>query len=381
MPNNLAIYVHWPFCLSKCPYCDFNSHVSNDINENLWQQAYLFQIDKYSELLSTSQITSIFFGGGTPSLMPPFIAESIISKIQEISAISSDIEITLEANPTSIEIGKFIDFKNAGINRVSVGVQALNDIDLKFLGRQHNVKNALNALDTARKIFSNYSFDLIYARPGQTVEQWNSELELALKHASSHISLYQLTIEKGTEFFNEYRKRKFELPNEEISAQLYELTNKKLGNENFEAYEISNYAKKGFESKHNLTYWNYEDYLGIGPGAHSRINKKAISMIYNPQKYLSLINQNKNPIQQEISLSAKEQLAEMLLMGLRLNKGISWDKIERFSNKSKKEIIKHPQIKNLNNAEFIEIDENNLKISNKGRVLSNQIIEKIVDCF
>lgn len=313
----LSLYIHWPYCLSKCPYCDFNSHVAQHVDHREWLDAYLKQIAQYQHVIEQRKIQSIFFGGGTPSLMDPFVVEKLIK------TFDADVEITLEANPTSIEIQKFKDFKNAGINRISVGIQALNDEDLKFLGRTHSVSEALKGLEIAISLFDNVSFDLIYARPKQTLEQWERELAQALSFGTKHLSLYQLTIEKNTPFFAWHQKGRFQLPQDELSFDLYKMTERKALEYGLKQYEISNYAKKDFESKHNLTYWNYLDYLGIGPGAHSRLTiegqKWGIEQIKAPLIWMSSLQENR------VLITKEQEWVEKMMMGLRLKKGFIVD--------------------------------------------------------
>jgi putative oxygen-independent coproporphyrinogen III oxidase len=263
----IGIYIHWPFCEKKCPYCDFNSHVRDNINHLKWLKAYLNELRYYASETSERVISSVFFGGGTPSLMKPSVIEKILDEIQSLWHCSKDMEVTAEANPSSSETQLFKDFRGAGINRLSIGVQSLNNQSLMFLGRLHNADDARKAIKAATKIFPRISFDLIYALPGQTPITWKKELASAIKIAEGHLSLYQLTIEPGTEF----HKKRIKAANEDIGAALYELTQEIIDNAGLPAYEISNHAKKGQESRHNLIYWRGGDYLGIGPGAHARI--------------------------------------------------------------------------------------------------------------
>ena len=316
MRPSLSIYIHWPFCLSKCPYCDFNSHVAKTIDHEQWLKTYLKQIESYRFLIEQHEIHSIFFGGGTPSLMEPFVVEKILETLNHFH-----VEITLEANPTSIEIAKLNDFKKAGINRISIGIQALNDEDLTFLGRTHSAKEALKGLENAMSLFDNVSFDLIYARPNQSIEAWSKELDLALSYQPNHLSLYQLTIEEGTPFASYYQKGYFQLPHGALSTDLYEVTEQKALAYGLHQYEISNYAKPGYESKHNLSYWNYRDYLGIGPGAHSRLTlegkKWGVEQIKSPKIWLKT--------QEEKRYCIQDVWIEKLMMGLRLKKGFQID--------------------------------------------------------
>lgn len=324
--NNIGIYVHWPFCQSKCPYCDFNSHKIQDIDEDLWLSAYISELERFKDILDQNVISSIFFGGGTPSLAPVSIIEAIISYITKNYKIDPDIEITLEANPNSVEVAKFKAFKNAGVNRVSLGIQSLNSKDLQFLGRNHTKWEAVNALEVVGHVFSNYSFDLIYALPHQSEKLWVRQLNEALQHATQHLSLYQLTIEKGTKFYKMHLDGEFVLPNEEEAENLWLMTYEITKNAGLALYEISNYASPGFESKHNLNYWHYGQYLGIGPGAHSRLIKGgglyALQMVYNPNTWLEKALNKDLSIEQSASLSPYEIKKEKILMGLRTIYGV-----------------------------------------------------------
>lgn len=375
-----SLYIHWPFCLAKCPYCDFNSHVSNAIDHLAFEKAYLMEINNFAQYLSDKTITSIFFGGGTPSLMQPKIVESIINELAKTSKLSENIEITLEANPTSVESDKFRDFKKAGINRVSLGIQSLDNDNLKFLGREHNAEEALNALDKI-KIFDNYSFDLIYALPNQTLEQWQKELELALQHSSHHLSLYQLTIEKGTKFHSDYKANKFIMPKDDLAADFYNLTTKITKDSGFNKYEVSNYALEGYESKHNMGYWQYSDYLGIGAGAHSRITtnsgaKKAMTMFYNPQKWQESVKNGCSAIQSETILDDNDILIERLIMGLRLKIGVDFALIKAIEKSINPNIQK--TIDSFIENKLLTIDNNHLKTTKEGCLVLNGIIAKLV---
>lgn len=324
-PQNLALYIHWPFCLSKCPYCDFNSHVRASIEEDRWQEALLKELDHAARRIGSRQLTSIFFGGGTPSLMRPQTVSALINQAIKHWSTASDIEITLEANPNSVEVNRFEDLRNAGVNRISVGVQALNDIDLKKLGRQHNVKEAIKAITTAQDIFSRVSFDLIYARQDQTLEAWEQELQTALSFGTEHLSLYQLTIEPGTAFAPLYDRGELIIPEEDLAADMYELTQKLTTHAGLPSYEISNHAKTGAESRHNLSYWKYQDYAGIGPGAHGRLTlpegKIATRQYKAPETWLKAV-MAKSGEEESLPLSPQEQAVESVMMGLRLTSGI-----------------------------------------------------------
>lgn len=327
MLEPLALYIHWPYCLSKCPYCDFNSHVAKTVDHAQWAQAYIHEIDYYKNLLGARNITSIFFGGGTPSLMAPETIQSVLVHIDKAWGLSDACEITLEANPTSVEAGKFQDFKRAGINRVSVGVQSLNAQDLKFLGREHSPEEALKAVEVAAQTFDRFSFDMIYARPKQTVESWSQELHQAIHHMGNHASLYQLTIEPNTPFFTRYNRGEFHIPDDKMSADLYEATEDIMNNAGFRSYEVSNYEKNGEASRHNLTYWRYGDYLGIGPGAHGRYThageKHATRAHRAPDVWLKTVLEAQKPaLQDNFILTEEEQFQEKVLMGLRLSEGM-----------------------------------------------------------
>ena len=385
--KTLSIYIHYPFCKSKCPYCDFNSHVRNNIDHEAFQNAYLAELEYFAQRLKNRQIKTIFFGGGTPSLMPIGLPEKIFDKISKLWNLDKNCEITIEANPTSFEAEKFKDFKSAGINRLSMGIQALNDNDLKFLGREHSAREAISAIETASKIFDNYSFDLIYARPSQTIENWKNELNQAIKLSPNHLSLYQLTIEKGTKFYGQHKNGEFILPNEELSADLYNLTNQITHDNGLELYEISNYARKNHECRHNLVYWNGDDYIGIGAGAHSRvyldddINRSAIIMFHEPSSWLSKVKNEGIGIQQINQINKPELLEEIILMGLRLKDGIDNDIFINHFNKNIIEIFDSKKILNLQKNNLIEISKKNIKITDQGRILSNSIISKLCDAI
>ncbi len=325
--GRFGIYVHWPFCLAKCPYCDFNSHVRERIDQDAWQEAYLRSIDYTAALTPGRQVRSIYFGGGTPSLMQPQTVAAIIDRIQSRWAVANDIEITLEANPTSVEAEKLRGFRDAGVNRVSLGVQALNDADLKFLGRKHSAAEAIRAVQIAGNIFDRFSFDLIYARPGQTLEAWRQELEQALQYAQGHMSLYQLTIERGTPFQQDYAQKKFIMPEEDLAADFYSLTQDIMEAHGLPAYEVSNHARPGEESRHNLVYWHYGDYAGIGPGAHGRLTldgkKFATSEHRVPEIWLENVKAQGKGAHPFEEVPPEEQFTEGLMMGLRLREGVS----------------------------------------------------------
>jgi putative oxygen-independent coproporphyrinogen III oxidase len=322
-----GLYVHWPFCAAKCPYCDFNSHVRHQpVDQPRFAAAFLKEMDTMRELSGPKTVTSIFMGGGTPSLMDPRTVETILDGIAARWHVPAGIEVTMEANPSSVEADRFRGYRAAGVNRVSLGVQALNDRDLKFLGRLHDVADALKAIRLAREIFPRMSFDLIYARPGQTVEEWERELNEAVSYAVDHLSLYQLTIEEGTPFYGLHKAGKLVVPDGDQSAELYEATQQITEGFGMPAYEVSNHAKPGAESRHNLTYWRYGDYAGIGPGAHGRLttsgSKLATATERKPEAWLDRVEADGHGMVDEEMLDLEAQSDELLLMGLRLREGI-----------------------------------------------------------
>ena len=385
MKKNLSIYIHYPFCKSKCPYCDFNSHVKDGIDHERFLRAYESELEFFAKKLNNRKIVTIFFGGGTPSLMPIFLVEKILKKISQLWCIDENCEITLEANPTSFEDAKFKDLRLIGINRLSLGIQALNDEDLKFLGREHSSKEAIKTIETAAKIFENFSFDLIYARPKQTLEQWSDELMRAINFGTKHLSLYQLTIEKGTKFFSEFRQKKFQMPDENLSAEFYEMTNQVTSDNGLQLYEISNYSKKKFECAHNLVYWQGGDYLGIGAGAHSRIyidgekERSAIAMICEPNIWLKKVEESGAGIQKVEKISAEELLEELILMGLRLREGIENEIFQTHFERKFTEIFDFQKLQILADQGLIEFSENQIKIPHQSRLLSNAIIKKVCE--
>lgn len=326
-----GVYVHWPFCLSKCPYCDFNSHVASHVDQRQWAEALCRELDHMRALTGPREVSSVFFGGGTPSLMEPATVEAVLSRIAALWHVDARAEITLEANPTSVEAGRFRGYRAAGVNRLSLGVQSLDDRELKFLGRRHSAAEALAAIALARKTFPRLSFDLIYARPGQTPAAWSAELRAALAHAVDHLSLYQLTIEEGTAFARLHEKGSFALPGEEDAAALYALTEEICAGAGLSAYEVSNYARPGAECRHNLVYWRYGDYAGVGPGAHGRLDLEgaagrtriATRTLRMPGDWLAAVSREGHGIEAREEIPRTGQGDEMMLMGLRLKEGVS----------------------------------------------------------
>ena len=317
-----ALYIHWPFCLEKCPYCDFNSHVRASVDVDRWQASLLADMRHEAHVAGGEPLTSIFFGGGTPSLMPPALVETLLLQAEDLWGFAPNIEITLEANPSSVEAANFASLAAAGVNRVSLGLQSLDDSALRFLGRLHNSSEGLNALQTGLKTFERVSFDLIYALPEQTKAHWHEQLSRALDFGTSHLSLYQLTIEPGTRFATDVRQGGFTPLDDDRAADLFAITRELTGAAGMPAYEISNHARAGEESRHNLTYWRYQDYAGIGPGAHGRRGGMATFRHKKPENWLDAVARNGHGLKEERNLAKAEQASEALLMGLRLAEGI-----------------------------------------------------------
>jgi oxygen-independent coproporphyrinogen-3 oxidase len=326
MMEPLALYVHWPFCLKKCPYCDFNSHVRATLPQARFRAALRAELAYEAARLGRRPLGSIFFGGGTPSLMEPETVAALIADATSLFAPRPDLEITLEANPTSVEAGRLAGFRDAGVNRISLGIQSLDGQALAMLGREHSAEQAIAALRLARRLFGRVSFDLIYARPGQTVAQWRAELDQALDLAADHLSLYQLTIEAGTPFEALHRRGEILLPDDDTAVALYDTTGEAAEKFGLAAYEVSNYARPGAESRHNLTYWRYGDYAGIGPGAHGRISLEGKLLATRrhraPEPWAERVEQFGHGSTEEVEVTSTERAREMLLMGLRLSEGV-----------------------------------------------------------
>ncbi len=326
-PPAFGVYVHWPFCLSKCPYCDFNSHVRHGgVDEERYLKAFACEIEHTAMRTGARTVSSIFLGGGTPSLMQPRTVGGILDTIARHWSVAGDVEVTLEANPTSVEATRFRGYRSAGVNRVSLGVQALDDVSLKSLGRLHSAREALDAVAIARNSFERYSFDLIYARPDQTPQMWADELKLAISHAAEHLSLYQLTIEPDTPFFGLHAAGKLKTPDEAVARALFDVTQEVCAAHGLPAYEISNHARLGAESRHNLVYWRGDEYAGIGPGAHGRLDlgpdRHAIATERRPETWLMRVEAFGNGVTTDDILNREERADEYLLMGLRLVEGI-----------------------------------------------------------
>ena len=380
--GQLGVYIHWPFCLAKCPYCDFNSHVRDSIDEEAWEQTYLKALEFYAGLLPGRQVVSVFFGGGTPSLMPAQTVESIFSRIQSLWPVANDIEVTLEANPTSVEAGKFKDFRVAGVNRVSLGVQSLVDADLKFLGREHSAQEALRAVGIANDVFDRTSFDLIYARPEQSLQDWEAELKQALPYTDGHMSLYQLTIERNMPFYAAHARGDFSLPKDELAADFYDLTQDILGDAGLPAYEVSNHARQGQESRHNLIYWDYGDYVGVGPGAHGRITvdgqKQATREHSAPDVWLERAGHNGQAFHPFETLSADDRFLEALMMGLRVREGVSLKTLEKAGQCAWEERLDRSKIEELEKQGWLTLQPERLVLEREGLLRLNAVIPFIL---
>lgn len=422
MVNSLSIYIHWPFCKSKCPYCDFNSHVRVGIDNKRWQKALLRELSYYAGKLPDRQVVSIFFGGGTPSLMPSETVSALIQAVSDFWPVAEDLEITLEANPTSIEAQKFREFRTGGVNRVSVGVQSLIPEDLKFLGREHSVDEALAALSLAADIFPRMSFDMIYTRPNQAPAAWEKELLQALKYAKDHLSLYQLTIEENTAFHHLYHNGGLKMPEDDLAADMYMLTQDIMEAQGLPAYEISNHAQPGQESRHNLAYWRSQDYIGIGPGAHGRfrlqvadciegarvrgevihddpagepffnemgqreiggsvpaiIKRFATENIKSPERWLEKVEQWGNGLSVGTEISKKESLEEAIMMGLRLSSGIRYDEWQKQLGVDLRTVLPEVVVGKLQGLSLVDADENSIKVTKNGRLLLNRITKELL---
>lgn len=376
-----GLYVHWPFCQSKCPYCDFNSHVAGQVDQAQWLNAYLRELDRVGQETPGRILSSIFFGGGTPSLMPPATVAAIIDKATSLWTPANDIEITLEANPTSVEASKFAGFKAAGVNRVSIGVQAMNDADLRLLGRMHSAEEAIAAIKTAQKTFDRSSFDLIYARQNQSLDDWKVELTKALSLAGEHLSMYQLTIEPGTVFGSRAQLGKLKgLPDEDLAADMYDLTQEVCDKAGMSAYEVSNHALPGAHSRHNMIYWRCGDYVGIGPGAHGRLTDRngirmATYSIANPTAWLNQVDaKGTGEIERDV-ITPLEQADEVLLMGMRTDMGVDIAEVERLKSKE----LNQQKIIDLQGMGLITLDNGIMTATKQGRIVLNEILRTLSD--
>jgi len=377
-----ALYVHWPFCASKCPYCDFNSHVREGVDEARWCRALLAEMAHFAGDTDGRRLTSLFFGGGTPSLMAPATVAAAIDRAAELWTTAPDIEITLEANPGSADGGRFAGYRTAGVNRLSLGVQSFDDVALAFLGRRHDAAGARAAVALAGSLFPRFSFDLIYARPGQTVAAWRRELDEAVALAGEHLSLYQLTIEPGTPFHTEHRLGRLAVPDEDGGAALYETTQEILATAGLPAYEISNHARPGAECRHNLTYWRYGDYVGVGPGAHGRItvggDKLATRQIRSPERWLAAVEARGHAGAERSVVGASDRALEMLMMGLRLAAGVGRGRFEAETGDTLESALDADALARLAEDGFIEIDSAGLRATAAGRQRLDAVLRALL---
>ncbi|WP_073253441.1 radical SAM family heme chaperone HemW [Shimia gijangensis] len=376
--GGFGLYIHWPFCQAKCPYCDFNSHVAREIDQSRWLRAYLSELDRVAAQTPNRVLNTVFFGGGTPSLMQPDVVASILERVRSLWPTSNDMEVTLEANPGSVEAGRFSGYRDGGVNRISMGIQALNDRDLQRLGRIHSVAEAQQAFDIARKTFDRVSFDLIYARQDQSLADWRAELREATAMAIDHLSLYQLTVEEGTAFGDRYAVGKLRgLPEDDLAADMYEETQNICAKAGLNPYEVSNYAELGSESRHNQVYWRYGDYAGIGPGAHARLTfngkRHAIETWRNPTKWLAEAEAGNGESLCEI-IEREDQVTEFLLMGLRLSDGID---LIRYKTLAGQELA-GTKVDVLRELGMITQENQRLRALPKGRMVLNSVISELL---
>jgi oxygen-independent coproporphyrinogen-3 oxidase len=374
--NPLALYIHWPFCVSKCPYCDFNSHVRAAVDQQQWRDALLTDLAHEARMLPGRQLGSIFFGGGTPSLMPPETVAALIEAAGKHWSFAPGIEITLEANPSSVEAARFADLAASGVNRVSLGLQALDDVALRFLDRAHGVDEGLAALGIAQREFARVSFDLIYARPGQSLAAWEAELARALSFGTEHLSLYQLTIEPGTRFATEAAAGRLTIPDGDDAADLFEATRAMTASAGIPAYEISNHARPGAESRHNLAYWRYRDYAGVGPGAHGRRGGLATVRRKKPENWLAAVARNQHGMEVEEPLAPFFRSSEALLMGLRLREGVDLARVASLAGADIADVVDERAIARL--PDFIRREGDRLRVTDRGMLLLDAILPQVV---
>jgi oxygen-independent coproporphyrinogen-3 oxidase len=378
----LGVYVHWPFCKAKCPYCDFNSHARAGVDQERWRNALLKELEHAAREAPQRRVETIFFGGGTPSLMEPATAGAVVERVKALWDTAAELEITLEANPTSVEAGRFAALAETGVNRVSLGVQAFDPAALGFLGREHSVDEAVAAIDIARRHFARYSFDLIYARPGQTAEAWAGELDQALALAGEHLSLYQLTIEHGTRFFTDHARGAFILPDEEQAAELFELTQTRLAAAGLPAYEISNHARPGAACRHNLIYWRYQDYVGIGPGAHGRFaeasGKRATRRASGPEAWLAAVERAGNGTAETSLVVGRDLVEEALMMGLRLADGIDRTQFAQATGADPVTALGEARLGPLLAAGYLDVDATHFKATPAGRQRLNAVLKHLI---
>jgi oxygen-independent coproporphyrinogen-3 oxidase len=377
-PTDLSVYIHWPFCASKCPYCDFNSHVADTIDHARWRRALLAELDHFANETKGRTVTSVFFGGGTPSLMAPETTAALIGAVKSHWAAPKDLEVTLEANPSTAEAGLFQAFRDAGVNRLSLGVQSLRDQDLKFLGRGHSADEAKGAIKLAARTFPRISFDLIYGFAGQTARQWRDDLGAALDLAGDHLSVYQLTIEPGTPFFRDG----VAAADEDSGASLYEITQTVLEDAGLRAYEISNHARPGQQCRHNLDIWRGGDYAGIGPGAHGRLSgalgTDAVYQIHGPERWLARVEADGFATAKRLTLGAPERAEEILMTGLRLREGVRADRFHSLTGREMSTLLDESGLGRMIAGGFVEEFESGLRVTAAGRLCLNEVLRQLL---
>jgi putative oxygen-independent coproporphyrinogen III oxidase len=377
-PEPLALYIHWPFCALKCPYCDFNSHVRDTVDQAAWLGALLADVRHEAALLPGRKISSIFFGGGTPSLMPPATAAALIAEAEALWGLTPDCEVTLEANPNSVEVANFAALAGAGVNRVSIGVQSFDEAALRFLGRAHDGEEARRAIAAAQAHFDRVSFDLIYAQPGQSLPAWEAELAEALAFGTDHLSLYQLTIEPGTRFATLAAKGDLIIPDGDAAADLFEATDMMTRSAGLPRYEVSNHARVGSESRHNLTYWRYGDYAGVGPGALGRRLAQATERHKKPENFLSAVERNSHGLKAENTLTAQQRASEAMVMGLRLTEGVNIARVEAISGLARSEFLDLPALARLERQGLAALEGDRLRVSEAGILLLDSLLAAVV---
>lgn len=380
-----AVYVHWPFCASKCPYCDFNSHVRDAIDQERWRRALVADLESALDAAPAEVVrpaASVFFGGGTPSLMAPETVAAALGALARRGLVDGNTEVTLEANPSSAEAGRFADYRAAGVNRLSIGVQALDDEALRALGRAHGAAEAVDAVAAAREAFDRVSFDLIYARAGQTPRSWRGELERALALRPTHVSLYQLTIERGTRFHEAYARGELAPPGEDDAAAMYEETTARCRAAGLDAYEVSNFAAPGEECRHNLVYWRSGDWLGVGPGAHGRAGRgegrTATRRWRSPEKWLEAVEGTGSGLEARETLDAPARAAEALMMGLRLTEGVSAERFERTVGRPLGECVDAGRLRRLVRGGFLETSRTGARTTPQGRMVLNAVLGELL---
>lgn len=381
MSDGLALYVHWPFCVTKCPYCDFNSHVRAQVDDAVWREALLAELAHEAALMPGRRLTSIFFGGGTPSLMPPETVAAVIAAARAHWPVqggaADDLEVTLEANPSSVEAARFAGFADAGVNRLSLGLQALDDDALRLLGRPHDLAQGLAALEVAQRQFARVSFDLIYDRPGMTVAAWEAELARALSFGTSHVSLYQLTIEPGTRFAALFKRGEIVLPEPDVSADLFLLTRARAAARGLFAYEVSNLAAPGAEARHNIQYWTYGDYVGIGPGAHGRRLGRASERAKKPEAWLAGVRAQGHGMVSDVVLTPAERATEALVMGLRLAAGLDRARFALRTGMALADALDADRVARLVAQGLVEDDADGARLTALGQPLVDAVLREI----